>query len=136
MKVKTLFNPERGSALTPTGYSLIKGYLSDYPILPEIPQDLTDRIIDEINQGVIIVNYGHGSTQNFAHGDIVYPDDVPNLSNDQRLPVMVIMTCLNGCFVMPNFLSSSEEILLVDGAGAVAAFASRGMITMPNLNSF
>ena len=126
MRVKTLFNPEKRSALIPTDYSLIKGYLSEYKIPPKIPQDLTDQIIDEINQGVLIGNYaGHGSTQNSAHGDIFQRDDIPHLSNDQRLPVMVMMTCLNGYFAMPNdsrFLA--EEMLLSDGAGAVAAFAS------------
>ena len=115
MKAKTHINPESGSACP----SLVKGYLSDYLILPEIPRDLTDHNIGEINQGVIIVNYGHGSTQHFAHGDTVNTDDIPGLSNDQRLPVMVMMTCLNG---LP---SSAEDTLLSDGA--VAAFASRGM---------
>ncbi|MFQ5841773.1 MAG: CFI-box-CTERM domain-containing protein, partial [Thermodesulfobacteriota bacterium] len=52
--------------------------------------------------------------------------DIPSLSNDQKLPVMVLMTCLNGYFVLPN-RSLVEEMLLADGAGAVAAFASTGM---------
>ena len=37
------------------------------------------------------------------------------------------MTYLNGYLVMPNFPSSSEDVLLTDGAGAVAAFASTDM---------
>ena len=114
--------------LVPMDYSLIKGYLAQYKIPPQIPQDLTDQIIDEINQGVLIVNYaGHGSTQYWAHEKILRTTDIPNLSNGQRLPVMVLMTCLNGYFVMPNLRSFSEEMLLADGAGAVATFASTGM---------
>jgi len=41
--------------------------------------------------------------------------------------VMVLMTCLNGYFVMPTSRSLAEEMLLADGAGAVAAFAPTGM---------
>jgi hypothetical protein len=137
MSVKTRGNPEKGAGLVPTEYRFIKSCFSDYTISSKIPRDLTDRIIDDINQGVLIVNYaGHGSKRYWTHEDIFYRDNISNLSNDQRLPVMVLMTWLNGYLVMSNFLSSSEEMLLVDGAGAVAAFASRRMITMPNLKGF
>jgi hypothetical protein len=125
MRVKTRGNPEKGAGLVPTEYRFIKGCLSDYTIPSKTPRDLTDRIISDINQGVLIVNYaGHGSKRYWTHEDIFYTDTISNLSNDQRLPVMVLMTWLNGYLVMSNFLSSSEQILLVDGAGAVAAFAS------------
>ncbi len=71
----------------------------------------------------MIGNNGRGSTQGFAHGDI--PMISPHLSNDQRLPVMVISTRSNGCFAMPYASRSlTEEMLLSGGAGAVAAFAS------------
>ena len=72
-------------------------------------------------------NNGHGSMQHSTRGNIVFTDDIRHLSNDQRLPVMVMMTSLNGCFAMPNgsrFLT--DETHLSDGAGAVAAFASTG----------
>ena len=65
--------------------------------------------------------------QHSARGNIVYTRDIPDLSNDQGLPVMVTMIFLNGCFAMPSgsrFLT--EEMLLSDGTGAVAAFASTG----------
>lgn len=70
-------------------------------------------------------NNGHGSMQGSARGNIVFTDDIPDLSNDQRLPVMVTMTCSNGCFATPSASRSlAEEMLLSEGAGAVAAFAS------------
>lgn len=70
-------------------------------------------------------NNGHGSMQQSTRGNIVFTDDIPDLSNDQRLPVIVMRTHLNGCFAMPNGSRSlTEEMLLSDGAGAVAAFAS------------
>ena len=66
--------------------------------------------------------------QSFAHGDILITDDIRHLSNDQRLPVMVTMTFSNGCFAMPSGSRSlTGEMLLSDGAGAVAVFASMVM---------
>ena len=119
MKAKTHINPENGSACL----SLAKDYLSDYVISPVIPQDLTDQIIGEMKQGVMIGNNGHGSIQHSAHGNIVFTDDIPHLSNGQRLPVMVILTCFNGYLAKPNASRSlAEETLLSNGA--VAAFAS------------
>jgi hypothetical protein len=71
----------------------------------------------------MIGNNGRGSTQSLAHGDILVIS--PHLSNDQRLPVMVMMTFSNGCFAMPSGSRSlTGEMLLSNGAGAVAAFAS------------
>jgi len=71
------------------------------------------------------VNNGHGSTQSFAQGDIFPRENIPNLSNDQRLPAMVMMTLPHTHFAMldgSRFLT--DETHLSDGA--VAAFASMG----------
>jgi hypothetical protein len=38
------------------------------------------------------VNNGHGSTPSFARGDIFPLGNIPDLSNDQRLPAVVMMT--------------------------------------------
>jgi hypothetical protein len=120
---------EAVAALVPAEYSLIRGYLSEYTVSPHIPRDLTDQIIDEINQGVLMVSYaGHGFFNYWAHEKIFDAiRDIPSLSNAQRLPVMALMTCLNGYFLHPGLRSLGEEMLAADGAGAVAAFASPGM---------
>jgi hypothetical protein len=71
----------------------------------------------------MIVNNGHGSTQSWAHEGIFYTDDNPNVSNDQGLPVMVMMTCHNDYFMVSGVKSLTEDILPADSDGAVAAFA-------------
>ena len=130
MRAKTHINAESGSACP----SLVTGYLSDYLIRPVMPRDLTDHNIGEIPQGLMIGNNGHGSMQHSAHGNIVFSDDIPHPSNGQRLPVMVILTCLNGSFAKPNGSRSlTEETLLSDGA--VAAFASTDL-PLPGPESF
>jgi hypothetical protein len=131
---------EAVAGLIPTDYTLVRGYLAQFTQPPAIPQDLTDLIIAEISgdpiekTGVFMVNYaGHGSTQYWAHERILRTTHIPSLTNGQRLPVIVLMTCLNGYFVMPNFRCFVEDMLLAknpqtgDLTGAVAAFASTGM---------
>jgi hypothetical protein len=113
------------AALIPSEYTLVKGYLDQ-----TTPGQLKAQIEAEITHedaGVLMVNYaGHGSIYGWAH-DIFDTDDIRTLSNGQRLPVMVLMTCLNGYFVWPDTRSLAEQMLAADGAGAVAAFASPGM---------
>ncbi len=123
----------------PLDYNIVKGYLDDTP-----PGDLTDQIKAEIDQGVLMVNYaGHGFINNWAHEGIFDTTHIPELSNHQRLPVMVVMTCMNGYFLVPypGWGSLAEEMLRAhrwndqtqtdELTGAVAAFASTGLTEPP-----
>jgi hypothetical protein len=125
----------------PADYNIVKGYLDDLP-----PIVLTKRIKDEINDpGVLMVNYaGHGFITDWADVGIFDTSHIPDLSNDQRLPVMVLMTCMNGYFLVPypGWGSLAEEMLLAhkkdpvtqevtELTGAVAAFASTGLTAPP-----
>jgi len=116
---------EAVSALVPPDYTLVKGYL-DTTTASALKAQIKAEIDNE-DAGVLIVNYaGHGSIYGWAHG-IFETGDIPTLSNDQRLPVMVLMTCLNGYFLEPSVRSFAEEILLAKTGGAVAAFASTSL---------
>jgi hypothetical protein len=133
------------AGLIPTEYTLIKGYLDD-----TTSSALSTQIEAEIENedaGVLIVNYaGHGSVTQWAEESIFTTERVPDLSNDRRLPVMLLMTCWNGYFVEPKSTqfegttperSLAEEMLLAHTedqfgeieylTGAVATFASIGM---------
>jgi hypothetical protein len=85
------------------------------------------RIIDAINSGQRIVNYlGHGSAA-IWRGNIMTTGDVRSLSNGDRLPLFVAMTCLNGYFQDVAADSLSETLLKAQRAGAVAVWASSGL---------
>jgi hypothetical protein len=59
------------------------------------------RLIEAITQGQKVVNYmGHGSV-NLWSGSLLTNEDAANLTNAERLPVFVMMTCLNGYFHDP-----------------------------------
>ena len=124
------------AALIPTGLNApFRGYLGDYHSVG----DLTADIKEKINEGTIVLNYsGHGSTQIWAsesifeHGNpALFREDVADLTNGEKLPFFVAMTCLTGYFIYPEAWSfpSMAESLLRSENGAVAAFMSTGMTT-------
>jgi hypothetical protein len=126
---------EDAASLLPAGMNApFRGYLDDYLI----SGDLTAEIKGKIDEGTLMVNYsGHGSTQVWAnegifeHGDpAFYRQDVADLTNGDKLPFLVGMSCLTGYFGYPeswSFPSLAETMLRSEDKGAVAAFMPTGM---------
>ena len=117
--------------MLPTGMAApVKGYLADY-----VDEDfLTDDIIDAINDGVLMVNYsGHGATQIWADENIFNAGDVASLTNTDKHPFFVSMSCETGVYTYPEPLgfASLAEAMLRSDAGAVAALMPTGMTTTP-----
>jgi len=86
------------------------------------------QVVDGINRGPLLVNYvGHGSTGLWADG-LLTPTTAGSLQNGSRLPMFIMMTCLNGYFIDPDptFASLAEDLLNVPGGGAVAVWSSTG----------
>ncbi|HJQ25253.1 MAG TPA: C25 family cysteine peptidase, partial [Blastocatellia bacterium] len=57
-------------------------------------------------------------------GSLLTVDSVPLLTNQQALPVVISMTCLNNLFNDPRAASLGESLLLWERGGAVAVWAS------------
>ncbi len=53
-----------------------------------------------------------------------------NLSNGNKLPLVIVMDCLNGYFVAPAIDCIGESLMKAPNGGAVASFASSGL-TIP-----
>jgi hypothetical protein len=121
---------EDAAALIPTGLNdPFKGYLDDYSAA-----GLSTYVKEKINGGTLVVNYsGHGSTQIWANEGIFDSGDVADLTNGEKLPFFVSMSCLTGYFAYPdtdtwNFPSMAEALLRSEN-GAVAALMPTGMTT-------
>ena len=117
------------SASTLSFESLIPGNLRVEQINRGQVGDATakSRLIDAITQGQKVVNYmGHGSV-NLWSGSLLTNEDAGNLTNGDRLPLFVMMTCLNGYFHDPALDSLAESLLKAENGGAVAAWTSAGM---------
>ncbi|MBE2221615.1 MAG: hypothetical protein IAF02_08755 [Anaerolineae bacterium] len=90
-------------------------------------QDIYPYITTVLNRGVGILNYsGHGSETNFAEGIAFTADDARLLQNEHRLPIFTAFSCQNGTFTDPNQDSISEELLLTENGGVVAAIGTSG----------
>jgi hypothetical protein len=87
------------------------------------------KLLDGIARGQKVVNYiGHGSISLWS-GSLLTNEAARSLTNE-RLPVFVMMTCLNGYFHDAALDSLAESLLKAEGGGAVAVWASTGM-TVP-----
>jgi hypothetical protein len=106
-----------------------KGYLNDYLAASGLTNDIKARI----NAGALIVNYsGHGALQRWAGEKIFQISDVDDLTNADRYPFIVNMTCLTGYF---GYLdpqdgpepSLAEALIKADGKGAIASLMPTAM---------
>jgi hypothetical protein len=91
------------------------------------PQTAKQQILDAINSGQGLVDYvGHGSVEQWSFSDLLNDSDAAAMQNGERLPVFLLMDCLNGFFQDVYTQSLAESLLLAPNGGAVAVWASSG----------
>jgi uncharacterized repeat protein (TIGR01451 family) len=96
------------------------------------PNTARQQILAALNNGALLVNYdGHGSVEQWSFADFLDDSSASALSNGNRLPVYLIMDCLNGFFHDVYTTSLAESLLLAPKGGAVAVWASSGFTTAP-----
>jgi len=84
-------------------------------------------LMEAIGRGQRVVNYkGHGNIDTWR-GGLLTTDDIGKLNNAERLPLFVMMTCLNGYFHDAQLDSLAESLMRMDKGGAIAVWASSGM---------
>jgi hypothetical protein len=94
----------------------------------EDPSSTKQQIVADINNGDLLVNYsGHGSVEVWSGDDLFDDTAAAALTNGSRLPVFLIMNCLNGFFQDVYTESLAESLLLARNGGAVAVWASSGL---------
>ncbi|HJQ25360.1 MAG TPA: C25 family cysteine peptidase [Blastocatellia bacterium] len=88
-------------------------------------------LLDRLGRGQRVVNYiGHGSVD-LWRDNLLTAADARGLTNGDRLPLFVAMTCLNGYFQDTATESLAESLLKAERGGAIAVWASSG-ITQPS----
>ncbi len=149
--VSRIINYERGSyAGTWNGQALLVGdqnvdanfssavgtAATNVPPLLQVSKILADgmdpaaahsQIITALNNGALLVDYqGHGAEQQWSFVDLFDTTDAAGLTNGGRLPVYLLMDCLNGFFQDVYAESLAESILLAPHGGGIAVWASSG----------
>jgi uncharacterized repeat protein (TIGR01451 family) len=93
-----------------------------------VGESTSAEIASRINEGQLLVNYaGHGSVERWSHLGLFGDNAAAALTNGERLPVFVLMTCLNGFFADLYSESLAEGLMLSPQGGAVAVWASSGL---------
>lgn len=104
-------------------------------VYPEASSDALSQMMPELAEGSFIVNYvGHGSVQQWGRDKLLTTDAVPQITNGDRLPIYINMTCLAGLFSHPNQESLAESLLWSTQGGSVAAIAPTSL-TLPTSQS-
>lgn len=107
-------------------------YPAPYPVglnpPPVDPEPVRAGIRNALDAGVDILEYvGHGSRSQLGTGGYLTVSDVAGFEPNDRLPIMIVMTCVAGDFSTPNLQSLVEVMLNTAGKGAVAAVAPTGL---------
>ncbi|MGA7854523.1 MAG: C25 family cysteine peptidase, partial [Candidatus Acidiferrales bacterium] len=96
----------------------------------QAPNVVSQQILDAVNNGVLLVNYtGHGAEEQWSFADLFDDTSAAALTNGGRLPVFLLMDCLNGFFHDVYATSLSTSLLMAPNGGAVAVWASSGFTT-------
>lgn len=104
-------------------------------VYPEVASDALSEMLPVLNQGNLIVNYvGHGSVQQWGRDQLLTVENVGELSNGDKLPIFINMTCLTGLFSHPSQESLAETLLWAQNGGAIAAVAPSSL-TLPTNQS-
>jgi len=84
-------------------------------------------VLGRWNEGALLVQFtGHASWQQWAAERFLHLDDLVDLRNAPRLPVVVEMTCFTGAFHRPE-PTLDESLVVLEGGGAVAAWGATGL---------
>ncbi|MFC1665044.1 C25 family cysteine peptidase [Pseudomonadota bacterium] len=116
---------EESADLIPASYKpLDKVYLDD--LLPNQAQARQDTR-DAFSEGRLLINYyGHGNTDEWASEKMLTVNDVANMNNGSKLPIVASMTCNIGRFEFTGHASLGEALILRANGGAAAVWAPTG----------
>jgi len=121
-----------GPAFTPAEFEEEKVYLAEYPTVYTAAgrrkPGAYQAIIDDINQGVLVVNFaGHGNPVQLSNNDVFdIPTSVPQLVNANRLSLFFFATCNFSEFDDPLSRTGSEILInKPDGAAIGVVSADR-----------
>ncbi len=99
-------------------------------------QSVRDALINQWNNGTgLIVFNGHASVHFTGTYDLsgnffqyFHYNDIANLTNGAKLPVVMEMTCLTGAYQTPGLTTLDEGLVLAPNGGALAVLGASGPV--------
>jgi len=123
---------------TPDEFERRKIYIAEYPTVNTAQgrrkPGAYQAIIDQINQGMLVVNYaGHGNQSLWAHERIFEVlTSIPQLTNTNKLSLFFLATCNFSQFDNPNERSGGELLNNKPDGGAIAVVSASRKVYQPN----
>lgn len=108
---------------------------------PPAPNESSSEVIRQWNEGQLLVNFmGHGSSatmQDFISGVFQQRgyNYVGQIQNEEMLPLVIAMSCLNGSFADPLLTCFAEEMTKKDDGGAIG-YVSASTLAFVFVNNF
>ena len=96
----------------------------DYPDV--FPQRVAkDRIIEALSEGAVLAQYaGHGGRVVWAHEIIFDNVSVDQVSETDKIPFMLVLSCYNGYFDKPGEPSMAEQLLRKEKGGIIGMLSA------------
>ena len=95
-------------------------------------ENVQKQLIADWDAGRGLISYmGHGALDLWAREAVLSSDDVSELRQQKRYPIVLVWACLNGYFQHPQQTSLGETLLITPHKGAVAGLFPTGQ-TFPN----
>ncbi len=85
----------------------------------------TQKLVENLFKGQLVLNYlGHGGPKGWSQERVFQIEDIQNLDNSNKMPLIVTATCSFTGFDNPNFVSAGEYAFLNNNGGAIALFTT------------
>ncbi len=122
-------NDELGTGFLPDDYSATQINYNDYGS----SESANQAIMSSINEGCLLLTYaGHGNVNRWAKG-MFDSGDIGQLENEDKMPFVIMLTCLNGFFPMWNSTACLGDVFAqAAGKGAIASWAPTSVDTPSN----
>lgn len=101
---------------------------SDQPYIYTDAAKLRGDFLDAFTNGASFATfYGHSSWEQWAVESLLSLDNLGQLNNQNRLPIISAMTCFTGFFHHPKDATLDESLLRRPNGGAVAIWGASGL---------
>ncbi|MFP4547151.1 MAG: type IX secretion system sortase PorU [Fidelibacterota bacterium] len=85
----------------------------------------TQAILDQLEEGTTIINYmGHGGPDTWSQEKAFTSENLPELSNENKLPFWIAGTCTWGKYDAITIQSTPEELINMNSDGGIATLAA------------
>ncbi|HCD53522.1 MAG TPA: hypothetical protein DEQ34_13825, partial [Balneolaceae bacterium] len=89
----------------------------------------TSDFMNTLNSGTLVMNYsGHGNMQTLADEELFISDNIPDLTNRNKLTLLVTATCQFGRYDDAYAQSGAEKLVFAENGGAIGSFTTTRVV--------